>query len=96
MGKQADSGGDSEGSLAVEDLVLISAQAMPKRYAECVGLKNITTNHAFDQVDDTCLFLLAKISKVQTQQANGTKVEDCEIISVKIYLGFEKTKKNRV
>ena len=95
MAKHAESGEDPKGSLAVEDLVIINARAMPQRCAEIVGLRHLTTNHAFDEVDEKCLFLLTKISKVQMQQLHGTQVQDCEIISVKIYLEFEKTKNNQ-
>ena len=95
MGKHAESVEESEGSLAVEDLVIINSRAMPQRYAAIVGLRNLTTNHAFDEVDEKCLFLLAKISKVQVQQVHGTQVQDCEIISVKVFVEFEKTKTNQ-
>jgi len=95
VGKHAESVEESEGSLAVEDLVIINSRAMPQRYAAIVGLRNLTTNHAFDEVGEKCLFLLAKISKVQVQQLHGTQVQDCEIISVKVYLEFEKTKNNQ-
>ena len=90
-----ESGNESESSLAVDDLILISSAAMPKPYADLVGLKNRSTNHAFDQVDATSLFLLAKISKVQTQMVTGSQEEECEIISCKIFLEFEKSKKNQ-
>jgi hypothetical protein len=68
---------------------------MPKPYADLVGLKNRSTNHAFDQVDTTSLFLLAKISKVQTQLVRDSQVEECETISCKIFLEFEKSKKTQ-
>ena len=95
MDKQDESGGDSESRLAVDDLVLISSEAMPKPYADLVGLKNPSTNHAFDQVDKTSLFLLAQISKVQTQVVKDSQVEECEIITVKIFLEFEKSKRSQ-
>ena len=95
MDKPDDSGNESESSLAVEDLILISSEAMPKPYADLVGLTNPSTNHAFDQVDTTSLFLLAKISKVQTQMVTGSQVEECETISCKIFLEFEKSKKTQ-
>ena len=95
MDKQDESGSESESSLAVEDLILISSEAMPKPYADLVGLTNPSTNHAFDQVTKTSLFLLAKISKVQTQQVTGSLVEDCETISCKIFLEFDKSKKTQ-
>ena len=95
MDKPDDSGNESETSLAVEDLILISSEAMPKPYADLVGLTNPSTNHAFDQVDTTSLFLLAKISKVQTQVVTGSQVEECETISCKIFLEFEKSKKTQ-
>ena len=95
MDNQDESGNESESSLAVEDLILISSAAMPKPYADLVGLKNRSTNHAFDQVDATSLFLLAKISKVQTQVVTGSQVEECETISCKIFLEFDKSKKTQ-
>jgi hypothetical protein len=95
MDKPDDSGNESESSLAVEDLILISSEAMPKPYADLVGLTNPSTNHAFDQVDTTSLFLLAKISKVQTQVVTDSQVEECETISCKIFLEFEKSKKTQ-
>ena len=95
MDNQDESGNESESSLAVEDLILISSAAMPKPYADLVGLKNRSTNHAFDQVDATSLFLLAKISKVQTRMVTGSQVEECETISCKIFLEFEKSKKTQ-
>ena len=95
MDKPDDSGNESESSLAVEDLILISSEAMPKPYADLVGLTNPSTNHAFDQVDTTSLFLLAKISKVQTQVVTDSQVEETEIITCKIFLEFEKSKKTQ-
>jgi hypothetical protein len=95
MDKPDDSGNESESSLAVEDLILISSAAMPKPYADLVGLTNPSTNHAFDQVDTTSLFLLAKICKVQTQLVRDSQVEECETISCKIFLEFEKSKKTQ-
>ena len=95
MDKPDDSGNESESRLAVEDLILISSEAMPKPYADLVGLKNRSTNEAFDQVDATSLFLLAKISKVQTQVVTDSQVEECETISCKIFLEFEKSKKTQ-
>ena len=95
MDNQDQSGNESESSLAVEDLILISSAAMPKPYADLVGLKNRSTNHAFDQVDATSLFLLAKISKVQTQVVRDSQVEECETITCKIFLEFEKSKKTQ-
>ena len=95
MDNQDESGNESESSLAVEDLILISSAAMPKPYADLVGLKNPSTNHAFDQVDATSLFLLAKISKVQTQDVTGSHEEECETISCKIFLEFDKSKKTQ-
>ena len=95
MDKQDESGSESESSLAVEDLILISSEAMPKPYADLVGLTNPSTNHAFDQVDTTSLFLLAKISKVQTQVVTDSQVEECETISCKIFLEFDKSKKTQ-
>ena len=95
MDNQDESGNESESSLAVEDLILISSAAMPKPYADLVGLTNPSTNHAFDQVDKTSLFLLAKISKVQTQVVRDSQVEECETITCKIFLEFEKSKKSQ-
>jgi hypothetical protein len=95
MDNQDESGNESESSLAVEDLILISSEAMPKPYADLVGLTNPSTNHAFDQVDTTSLFLLAKISKVQTQVVTDSQVEECETISCKIFLEFDKSKKTQ-
>ena len=95
MDKPDESGNESESSLAVDDLILISSAAMPKPYADLVGLTNPSTNHAFDQVDTTSLFLLAKISKVQTQVVTGSQVEECETISCKIFLEFDKSKKTQ-
>ena len=95
MDNQDESGNESESSLAVEDLILISSAAMPKPYADLVGLTNPSTNHAFDQVDKTSLFLLAKISKVQTQVVRDSQVEECETITCKIFLEFEKSKKTQ-
>ena len=95
MDKPDESGNESESSLAAEDLILISSGAMPKPYADLVGLTNPSTNHAFDQVDATSLFLLAKISKVQTQVVTGSQVEECETISCKIFLEFDKSKKTQ-
>ena len=95
MDKPDESGNESESNLAVEDLILISSEAMPKPYADLVGLTNPSTNHAFDQVDTTSLFLLAKISKVQTQVITGSQVEECETITCKIFLEFEKSKKTQ-
>ena len=89
MADQDESGNDSESSLAVEDLILISSESMPTPYQDLVGLKNPSTNHAFDQVTTTSLFLLAKISKVQTDN-----VEDTETITCKIFMEFEKSKKS--
>jgi len=95
MDNQDQSGDESESSLAVEDLILISSAAMPKPYADLVGLKNPSTNHAFDQVDATSLFLLAKISRVQTQVVKDSHVEETETITCKIFLEFEKSKKTQ-
>ena len=95
MDNQDESGNESESSLAVEDLILISSEAMPKPYADLVGLTNPSTNHAFDQVTKTSLFLLAKISKVQTQVVRDSHVEDTETITCKIFLEFEKSKKSQ-
>ena len=95
MDKQDESGDDSEARLAVDDLVLISSEAMLDRYADLVGLKSPSTNHAFDQVDKTSLFLLAKIIRVQTQLVKDSQVEECEIITVKVFMEFEKSKKTQ-
>ena len=94
MDNQDESDNDSESSLAVEDLILISSEAMPTPYQDLVGLKNPSTNHAFDQVTKTSLFLLAKISKVQTQVVTDSHVEDTETITCKIFMEFEKSKKS--
>ena len=90
MDNQDESGNDSESSLAVEDLILISSELMPTKYQDLVGLKNPSTNHAFDQVGTTSLFLLAKITKVETDNE-----EDTETITCKIFMEFEKSKKTQ-
>ena len=95
MDNQEESDNDSESSLAVEDLILISSEAMPTPYPDLVGLKNPSTNHAFDQVGTTSLFLLAKIIRVQTQLVKDSQVEECEIITVKVFMEFEKSKKTQ-